>query len=302
MGRSYHILDVFTDEAYAGNPLAVVFDAEGLDTARCQAIAREFNLSETVFVFAPRDPINTARLRIFTPGRELPFAGHPTVGAAAILALLRAPEIIARQHLSVVLEEEIGNVQCIVRRVKGRLRASFTLPRLPELLGDPPSDSDLAQILSLEPRQIGSADHHPTMVSAGVPFVCVPLVDRVAVTTAVPNLSRWNAVLEANGRPSAVFLYCRDPELPGSHYHARMFAPAFGLHEDPATGSAVAAFAGAIVAFDRLADGDHTFVIEQGFAMGRPSLITLGLDIADGVLTEASIGGGAVVVAQGTLQ
>ena len=301
MLRRFYILDVFTDEAYAGNPLAVVLDAEGLDSARCQAIAREFNLSETVFVFAPRDPVNTARLRIFTPARELPFAGHPTVGTAALLALVRAPEMIARQHLGIVLEEQVGLVDCTVRRVQGRVRASFTLPHLPEQVGQPPLVADLAALLALQPEQVGGFGHHPTVLSAGVPFVCVPVVDRAAVTAASPAIDRWDEVLDGIGGPSAVFLYCQDPETAGAHYHARMFAPAFGLHEDPATGSAVAAFAGAVVRFDTLADGDHTLIVEQGFAMGRPSFITLGLNMVDGALTEASIGGGVVVVADGTL-
>ena len=113
MRRRFHTLDVFTDQPLAGNPLAVVLDAEGLDTDRMQAVAREFNLSETVFVLEPRDPVNSARIRIFTPGRELPFAGHPTVGTAVLLAETRGPEIVARQDLALVLEEEVGLVHCV---------------------------------------------------------------------------------------------------------------------------------------------------------------------------------------------
>src|SRR5471030_2325611 len=132
MPRQFYTLDVFTDVALAGNPLAVVLDSDGLDSARMQAIAREFNLAETVFVTEPRDPINTARLRIFTPGRELPFAGHPTIGSAVLLAHLRARDLLAREDLRLVLEEEIGEVVCVARHRKGQaLAAYFTLPRLP---------------------------------------------------------------------------------------------------------------------------------------------------------------------------
>lgn len=300
MPLQFHILDVFTDERYGGNPLAVVLDADALDKARCQAIAREFNLSETVFVIAPRDPINTARLRIFTPTRELPFAGHPTVGTAALLALLRAPGMLARQDLSVVLEETIGVVECIVRRAKGKLRASFTLPKRPELIGEAPLPDALAAALSVDANQIGFGRHRPAIVSAGVPFVLVPLASREAVARAAPNMAYWHTTFQAPA-PESVFVYCRETVTENAAFHARMFAPGFGMIEDPATGAAAAALIGATVAFDGYRDGDHTLIIEQGFEMGRPSLITLGLDIEDGALTAASVGGGAVMVAQGTL-
>ena len=139
MTRRFQTLDVFTETALAGNPLAVVLDAEGLDDARMQAIAAEFNLSETVFVFEPRDAVNSARVRIFTPKRELPFAGHPTVGAAALIAHRRASDLLAAQDLRIVLEEPIGDVVCVARRRKGQaLAAYFELPKLPERLEDKP--------------------------------------------------------------------------------------------------------------------------------------------------------------------
>ncbi len=300
MPLQYHVLDVFTDERFLGNPLAVVLDCDELDTARCQAIAREFNLSETVFVSAPRDPVNTARIRIFTPARELPFAGHPTVGTAALLALTRAPEMIVRQDLSIVLEEQVGDVQCIVRRVKGRVRASFTLPKLPERAGQAPSKPALAAALSLDVTDIGFDQHVPAVFSAGVPFLLVPLRDRAAVGRASPAVERWPESFP-DPLPKSVFVYSRESVTPEAAFHARMFAPTFGIHEDPATGSALAAFAGATVLFDGYADGDHTLIVEQGFEMGRPSLMTLGLDMEGGRLISASIGGGAVIVAQGTL-
>lgn len=296
----FHILDVFTNDVFSGNPLAVVLEADALNTSRCQAIAREFNLSETVFVCAPRDPINTARVSIFTPARKLPFAGHATVGTAALLALLRAPEMLVRQDLSVVIEEEIGVVECIVRRAKGRLRASFTLPRLPDLVGQAPDAEQLAVALSLEPAMIGFGSHRPTVYSAGVPFVLVPLRDRRCIELVKPDLRCWSEIL-LPPLPQSVFVYCREAITAGAAFHARMFAPTFGIAEDPATGSALAAFAGAMAAFDRYVDGDHTVVVEQGFEMGRPSFMTLGLDIEGGRLVSASVGGGAVRVAEGTL-
>ncbi len=290
MRRRFHTLDVFTDEPLSGNPLAVVLDAEGLDTERMQAIAREFNLSETVFVLEPRDPVNSARLRIFTPGRELPFAGHPTIGTAVLLAETRGSEIVARQDLALVLEEEVGPVHCVARRVRGRSRAIFTLPRLPQDAGPARSIESLAAALSIDADEIGFDRHRPIVMSAGVPYTLVPLRSVDSVDRAWPDLSRWPEDLET-------FVYARDRD----GYHARMFAPTFGINEDPATGSAVAAFAGALMRFESLADGDYTVEIRQGFVMGRPSLITLGLEVVDGALASATIGGGAVMLSQGTI-
>lgn len=294
MRRRFATLDVFTDQPLAGNPLAVVLDAEGLDVDRMQAIAREFNLSETVFVLSPRDPINTARVRIFTPGRELPFAGHPTVGTAVLLAQTRAPELLGRQDLSVVLEEGVGVVRCVARRVQGKTRASFTLPLLPEPAGDPLPADRLAAALSLEPADIGFDRYVPAVFSGGVAYTLVPVGSAAAVDRAWPDLARWPDDLET-------FVYARDESGPDLTFYARMFAPGFGIPEDPATGSAVAAFAGAFMRSERPSDGDHTITVKQGFAMGRPSLITLGLDVENGAMVSGSIGGGAVVVSEGVL-
>ena len=297
MRRNYYTLDVFTDAPLAGNPLAVVLDAEGLDDARMQSIAREFNLAETVFVRAPRDPVNTAALRIFTPARELPFAGHPTVGAAALLAHLRAPQLLAAQDLRVVLEEKVGDVVCVARHRQGQaLAAYFHLPRLPRPAGAAPSAAELADRLGLEPAEIGFGAHRPSVWGAGVDFLFAPIASAAALARADPDRTRWGA----DGGP-AVYLYTRDTTGAGAAYRARMFASGWGVREDPATGTAASAFAGVVMEFDRPADGEHSMVIEQGVEMGRPSAIALGLDVEGGALTSASIGGSAVLIAEGTI-
>lgn len=297
MSHPYVIVDVFTQMPLQGNPLAVVLDADDLDSGRMQAIAREFNLSETVFVVTPRDIVKSARIRIFTPTRELPFAGHPTVGAAAVLAERRAPEIIARQDLSVVIEEEIGTVDCTVRRLNGVTRASFTLPRLPTLEPGAPSREATALALGLTPDDL-DADMAPVVASAGNPFVIVPLRDRDAARRATPDLARMTDTFGDRG----VYIVTSDTEAMDAQLHARMFAPRFGATEDPATGSAAAALAAVLARHEAFGDGDYTVVIEQGLEMGRPSLITLGMTIEAGTLTGGSIGGAAVVVADGTLR
>jgi trans-2,3-dihydro-3-hydroxyanthranilate isomerase len=298
MTRRFQTLDVFTETALAGNPLAVVLDAEGLDDARMQAIAAEFNLSETVFVFEPRNAINSARVRIFTSKRELPFAGHPTVGAAALIAQQRASDLLAAQDLRIVLEEPIGDVVCVARRRKGQaLAAYFELPKLPERLhAEPPSTAEIASSLGLEPQDVGFDGHEPSLYSAGAPYLFIPIRSLDAIGRAAPGIMPW-----ATKDGPATYLYTRETARQGSAYHARMFASAWGVTEDPATGSAAAAFAGVAQAFDRPRDGEHMLVIEQGFEMSRPSLIALGLTIEDGALASATIGGSVVIVSSGSL-
>lgn len=298
MPRRYAILDVFTTEPLGGNPLAVVRDAEGLDAARMQAIAREFNLSETVFVLPPVDPRHRARLRIFTPGRELPFAGHPTVGTAVYLALTQDQAGADAQAFG--LEEEIGIVSCVAEPRPGGGYARFRLPQLPEFVGEGRDPTQCAWALGLDPTEIGFDRHQPSRHSAGVPFDLVPVVSLPALGRARPSGEAFDKVFGGGDHP-AVYAYTREVAEPGHHFRARMFAPSFGIGEDPATGAAAAAFAGALMQYEPLGEGEHSLVIEQGYEMGRPSQIDLQLVIRDGALVSAEIGGAAVVVAEGEL-
>ena len=295
MRRRYHILDVFTGVPLAGNPLAVVLDSAGLDAGAMQAIAREFNLSETVFVSEPRDPVNAARLRIFTPARELPFAGHPTVGTAILLAKLQAPDLLAAQDVGLVLEQPIGLVSCSVRHRRGEAaHASFDVPRLPERSGPDPSAVALAALFGLEPAAIGFGRHGPTQFSAGVPFTFVPLASLDALGRA--------ALRPPDETPGAYYLYTPEGDRRPHAYRARMLATGLGVSEDPATGSAAAAFAGVLAANEALADGDYDCTLQQGVEMGRPSFIGIALSVETRALCRVAIGGSAVMIAQGTLE
>jgi trans-2,3-dihydro-3-hydroxyanthranilate isomerase len=299
MPRRFVTLDVFTTRALAGNPLAVVLDAAGLDGARMQAVAREFNLSETVFVLPAREDRHRARLRIFTPGRELPFAGHPTIGTAVLLALRdRKGEPGA---VAFGLEEEVAVVPCAVE-VEGedRGRARFRVPRLPEIWGEGREPAEAAWALGLDPGEIGFGRHRPSRHSAGVPFDFVPVATLDAIGRARPSVEAFQKVF--GGDHQSVFVYTQQTTHAGHHCHARMFAPSFGIAEDPATGSAVAAFAGVLMQFEPLGDGEHFFVVEQGYEMGRPSEISLQIVIRNGALASAEIGGAAVVVSEGILR
>lgn len=296
MSRLYVILDVFTDAALAGNPLAVVLDASGLDAAAMQRIAREFNLSETVFLLPAEDEARKARLRIFTPHRELPFAGHPTVGAATLLGLMEAMAGKGREAAFEV-EEAVGVIACrTVASGKRAGRAAFDLPRLPQPSGAPPEPAAVAAALGLASEDLGFDGHAPSRFDAGNAFCFVPLASLDALARAKANSACWGAGF---GGDLGAFLYTRETADPALAFRARMLAP--GVGEDPATGSAAAAFAGVVMAFDRPSDGEHLLRIGQGYEMGRPSVIELGLTVRDRALSAASIGGAAVVVAEGTL-
>lgn len=299
MRLKFHTLDVFTETRFGGNPLAVVLDADELDTARMQTIAREFNLSETVFVLRPQNPAHSARVRIFTPAAELPFAGHPTVGTAALLANLRGSDTPGTENALIVLEETIGIVRVGVRSVAGKaVFAEFDAPKLPEDMGGQTNMADIAVALDLQPSEIGLENHRPSHWSAGVPKIFVPVRNLDSIGRARINSASWH---RAFGKVS-VFLYCRETLHRTSHFHARMFAPALGVAEDPATGSAAAAFAGVVHRFDRLPAGEHRYRIEQGYEMGRPSTIELSIAI-DGVQIETvRIGGHAVRVSDGEIE
>jgi trans-2,3-dihydro-3-hydroxyanthranilate isomerase len=293
MRRRFFTLDVFTDRRFAGNPLAVVIEPDGLETNTMQAIAREFGHPETVFVLPPAECDRRARLRIFTPGRELPFAGHPTVGTAVLLAHLdgRAAD------REMVVEEGIGPVRCRIEAAGADGgRAQFDIPRLPEEAGPTPDNAKIAAALGLDAADIGFGPFRPARWSAGNAFVFVPLRGLDAIRRARPDLATFGGVLG-----DMAYVFCGETIASGNAYHARMFAPALGVPEDPATGSAAAAFAGIYAQFVKPGNGAHAFAIEQGYEMGRPSLIEVGVVMRDGTLQSATVGGHAVIVTEGAI-
>jgi trans-2,3-dihydro-3-hydroxyanthranilate isomerase len=294
MPLRYTTLDVFTDRPFGGNPLAVFCDQAEQSTERMQAIAREFNLSETVFIVPPRDASALRRLRIFTPAREMQFAGHPTIGAVHTLV----ENGIAAARDGFTLELEVGLVPIKVTRRNGAPPfLQLTAARVPETRGTAPSRAELARMLSLEEQDV--LDDAQAW-SCGTPFLFVPVRDRAALGRATPDSAAWSKALSGAWTAEA-FVFCREPELPGSHLRARMFAPDLGVFEDPATGSAAAAFAGYLAARDPAHTGTHRWVIEQGFEMGRPSILNVEADTSEGKVTAVRVGGTAVKMSEGTL-
>jgi trans-2,3-dihydro-3-hydroxyanthranilate isomerase len=303
LARAYSIYDVFTDKKLSGNPLAVIFDGDGLETEAMQAIAREMNLSETVFVQASGNPAHAARLRIFTPAKEVPFAGHPTVGTAVALAERNLAEGDTEADLVCVLEETIGPVRCAVRIRKGLAGfAEFDLPKRPWQIDLPLDRQSLADALSVRSTDIGFENHVASIWSAGVAFLMIPLHNLAAVQSLEFDTPRWEkAAPFVEGSLASAYVYCRGGVHHQAKFHARMFSPDMGIAEDPATGAAVAALCGAIHHFDSLPDGHHPLPIEQGVEMGRPSFIHLHIDVKDGAIAKSRIGGQAVKVAEGIL-
>ncbi len=317
---SFHTLDVFTARRFAGNPLAVVLDADGLDAETMQAIAREFNLSETIFVMRPRDAANTAQVRIFFPNGEIPFAGHPTVGCAILLALRQqglldspadgavnsglrddaaAPPASTRQ---IRLEEVAGLVPVTVTGLPDRPRAEFTAPVIPvEVPTDALTVDMLARILGLHVDDIGFGGHRPRLHQAGPRCVHIPLRSRDALVRARALEPEWSTFFRSLQTDQG-YLYAPGGDEPGTAFRARMFAPTAMVPEDPATGSATAMLAAQLLTSERLADGAHAWSIEQGYEAGRPSQLYLSVDVSAGALTAVRVAGEAVLVMQGTIR
>ena len=300
MQYRYYTADVFTDHPFGGNQLAVFPDARGLTPQQMQAIAREFNYSETTFVFPPQDAAHTRWVRIFTPGAEMPFAGHPTVGTAHVLAAI-GEIALAGDVTRIVLEEGVGPVPVAITARQGKpVFAQLTAAKLPEFGPPPPSTAIIASVLSLEVDDILNGADFPQAISCGLPFLFIPLRNRDAVRRARLKRELWEQHLASYWAPM-VYLLCYDPELPGSHLHARMYAPGVGVEEDPATGSAATALAGYLGAREATRAGTLHWRVEQGFEMGRPSILEVEADKVDGAITEIRVGGSTVMMCSGTL-
>ncbi len=301
MKLPFHTLDVFTTRRFAGNPLAVVLEADGLSTDQMQTMAREFNLSETIFVRKPADPANTASVRIFFPTAEIPFAGHPTIGCAILLAE-RKYKPGCSFETTIRLEEVAGLVPVKVSRIGEVARAQFTAPVVPYTVEVPlPPAADIAQALSLAASDIGFDGHRVAVQAGGPRFLYVPLSSCEALARSMVREPFWSNLMQGLGTKAA-YLYCRGGDNVQTAYRARMYAPGDGIPEDPATGSATALLAAQLLVTEKLADQTHRWTLEQGYEMGRPSDLSLEADVRDGKLVAVRVAGRAVHVMQGTLE
>ena len=300
MTLKFCTLDVFTDHRFGGNPLAVFAAVPELPTDFMQNIAREFNLSETVFIVEPRDPRATRRLRIFTPARELPFAGHPTIGAAHVLVEEGLAGVSGNSG-SFLLEEAVGLVPVSVnRQANGAWFIQLTAAKLPEEGPAAPPVPELAKLLSVAESDILNDADFAQVYSCGVPYLFVPLRDRNVLSRVSIDPAASRKVRAATGIGD-VYAFSYDPAREDSDIRARMFAHEFAITEDPATGSAAVAFAGYLARRSWHREGTLRWTIEQGFEMGRPSILYLEADLADGAPTAVRVGGTAVRTSEGRL-
>jgi len=291
-------VDVFTDRKFGGNPLAVVPDAAALSGAQMQAIAAEFNLAETTFVLPPRNSSHTAEVRIFTPRAELPFAGHPNIGTA--FALAKESE---RQGRAVsdpmIFEEKAGLVRLTPLKEGASVLGARLMPPQPLVRGDEIAADIIAAACSLAVSDIETANHQPCIASCGIPLVFAELKTRAALSTAHPRTEVFTKHLPAE-RVTGVLLYVKD-QRGGFDLQVRMFAPLYGVPEDPATGSGNVALAGLLAGLRPEADLTLKLRIGQGVDMGRPSLLEAGAEKRNGKITALSIGGRCVPMMRGML-
>jgi trans-2,3-dihydro-3-hydroxyanthranilate isomerase len=294
MQYTYYIVDVFSPSAFGGNQLAVLPDASGISPEGMQKIAREFNFAETTFVLPKSDRGSTCRVRIFTPKAEVDFAGHPTIGTAC--ALVMKHDVESGDPTRLVLEENIGPVPVEVSLRDGVFHGELTLSGEIETPSGAPSRADLAAILSLQSAEVSQV----FFAGVGLPFCFVQLVSKEAVDRAVIDRSVWQSKLSGAWSPN-VFFFAGDLR-DGGDLHARMSAPALGIEEDPASGSACAALVGALASNSEFEGDTYRLSIRQGVAMGRRSDINAAASKRGGAVTSVSVSGATTFIASGQIE
>jgi trans-2,3-dihydro-3-hydroxyanthranilate isomerase len=293
----YQLVDVFTNQRFGGNQLAVFTNGRGVPADVMQKIAKELNLAETTFVLPPDNPANDWRVRIFTPAVEMPMAGHPTVGTAFVLAREHLVDLDARPSIS--LEEKAGLISVSFEfGDDGGLLIHMKQP-LPSLGPEFTDRAAIADMLSLDEVDL---DDYPLEVgSCGVPFLFVPIKSLAAIGSIKIRLDVWEQVLKNHAAPQ-IFTFTREVVHPGSTVHSRMFAPALGIPEDPATGIASGPLGGYLIKHGLVTDSPAAIVSEQGIEMGRPSFIHIQIDQVNGQFSRVLVGGECVYIGEGVIE
>lgn len=303
MKYQYYICDVFTETRFGGNQLAVLPKAEGLTPDQMQQITREFNFSESTFVFPPGAG-HTRRVRIFTPASEIPFAGHPNVGTAFVLATTGEFGEIKSPH-TVVFEEDAGLVSVSIHAADGKIVSCELAAPQSLSFGKTVEPELVAAAVSVNRDDIVTDTHDPQVCSVGLPFVFTELRDRSALERARINMSGFEALRDL-GVNSQLYFYIRanesEPDRRGFDIRARMFAPLSGVPEDPATGSANCTLGGLLAHHEQVTSGMFSWRIAQGVEMGRPSTLVARAEKKEGEVTGTWIGGAAVLVSEGTIE
>lgn len=294
MKYTFHIVDVFSSTPFGGNQLAILPDAAGISAEGMQKIAREFNFGETTFVLPKNDPANTCRVRIFSPRTELEFAGHPSVGTAC--ALVMNQHVPPTDPIRLTLEENIGPVTVDVTQRNGGFHGTLTLSGKIEAPTGAPSPAHLAAVLSIDPSEVSQS----FFAGVGVPMCFAQLNSNEAVDRATINRAAWTATLSRAWSPH-LFFFAGDLR-DGGRLYARMWAPALGVEEDNATGSACAALVGAVASKHDFGGTAYRLWIQQGVLMGRRSEMEAEARKSGGVVTSVSVGGATAYVASGEIE
>ncbi|MBV5261064.1 PhzF family phenazine biosynthesis protein [Synechococcus moorigangaii CMS01] len=290
---TFYTLDVFTEQIFGGNPLAVFPEAQGLSTAQMQAIAKEFNLSETVFVLPAEKADCNFKLRIFTPNAEIPFAGHPTVGTAYLLAHLG---LISPTQTQIFLEEGVGTVPVAIAWDNTQVKTTVLSAAQAPVFSPVPKVA-IAELLTLSPEDL-APNLAPAVISCGLAFFYIPLASEAALNRCSLNISLWEKTLKNTEAVNIYPFFVAENQT----IYARMFAPALGIREDPATGSAATALAGYLAKYFPSQENRNLWQIYQGIQMGRPSQLSLIMKKnADGTV-DINVGGASVLVSEGRLK
>ncbi len=294
MKYPFHLVDVFSSTPFGGNQLAIVPDATGISTEGMHNIAREFNFPESTFVLPKNDPANSYRVRIFTPRAELNFAGHPTIGTACALVMKQHAQTV--DPIRLILEENVGPVLVDVAQRNGGYHGTLTLSGKIDAPTGAPAPADLAAVLSIEPAEVSQS----FFAGVGLPFCFAELTSNEAVDRAAVNRAAWTATLSRAWSPN-LFFFAGDLR-DGGNLYARMCAPALGVEEDPATGSACAALVGAMASKHDFDGTAYRLSIQQGVSMGRRSEIEAEARKSGGVVTSVSVGGATAYIASGEIE
>ena len=294
MKYPFHLVDVFSSTPFGGNQLAILPDATGISTEGMQKIAREFNFPESTFVLPKNDPANSYRVRIFTPRAELNFAGHPTIGTACALVMKQHAQTV--DPIRLILEENIGPVMVDVAPRNGGYHGTLTLSGKIDAPTGAPAPADLAAVLSIEPAEVSQS----FFAGVGLPFCFAQLKSNEAVDRAAVNRAAWTTTLSRAWSPN-LFFFAGDLR-DGGNLYARMCAPALGVEEDPATGSACAALVGAMASKPEFGGTAYHLSIQQGVSMGRRSEIEAEARKSGGVVTSVSVGGATAYIASGEIE
>ncbi len=300
MKYQFYTCDVFTEERFGGNQLAVLPNASGLSGQQMQQITREFNYSETTFVLPP-EAGHTRKVRIFTPAQEVPFAGHPNVGTAFVLASvgelgLELPRVIT-------FEEEAGLVSIQIESEAGKITSCELTAQELLSLGETVSADLVAAAVSLNGSDIVTQAHPPRLVSVGLPFIITEVRDLATLERVKVNTIGFEKVrdhLEGDIVRASIYLYTKTSG--DINLRARMLAPLSGVAEDPATGSATCAVAGLLAHLDSKPTHTFKFRIAQGVEMGRPSLLSARAEKVDGTVRSTHVGGACVMVSEGVIE